>query len=454
MAAAVTVEEAHPLVGEIREAYLAGGGSEAEWTDIMSRPTLPGWAKEWFKAGEPDTLKHFDLLLKNYLVKYELIEYAVRDDEGTLTGYAVASVVEVKTQKNQLSLAVKHLHSNDHQFHGWAGFHLGPEADFHLHLCKRKVGSCTVKPSQKELGWLHVSAFRMLTYTDAFMEGYDPEPLTADLKEYVEVCLEELEEIRRKKQREAHPRQGGERKANPPAKRGDEELKRPGGVKPRETGGDPSAALKAASSKAGYQGKREKRAHPEEDGHADARALAAHASAALGAGHPQLIPRKGAVAERDGQPMDWLDKISVPGDDDNFPDPPDEVVKPERGHRHGGGPGGGHGGPESGDDRVDKTDRKRKKESRSPSQKRGRERKKSDRGKKDHKERRRRRGGGGPGGDPSSSPNEEDQKKPRRGEWLSPPPKEERKRKRRKKKKRSSGRSSSRDSWSYQDISV
>ena len=454
MATIDALEDAHPLVGEVREAYLANGGSNDEWIDILTRPTLPRWAREWFKAGEPETLKQFDMLVSNYLDKYELIEYAVRDDTGALTGYAVASVVETKTSRTHLSLKVKHLQSNDLDFDNWASFHLGADPDFHLHICKKKAGSCTAKPPQKDLGWFHVSAFRMLTYADAFLEGYSPDAIITDLKEYVEVCLAELEESRRDKAPKPPPREDQEKKASPGVgRRGGAELKQPVGAVEPEARGGLKAALKAASSKAGYQGSKDKK-EPLRDEQSDAKALAAQASAALGAGHPQLFPRDApGRAEVDmGTPgLDWLDKISAPGDEDRFPEPPKGrggdsgrtkvALEPNRGRQNRGGPGGGRDNDGSEGDPGEESGKRRKKESRSPSGRRGRERNRQ-------KDRRRRRQGGDPGDGPSSSSGKGQPKKSKRGEWLSPPPKEERRRKRKKRKKKSSGRGSSGDSGS------
>lgn len=204
------LEESVPAVGQLKRDFIENGGSQAEWIDIMNRPGLESWARQWFKAGEPESNKRLDEVVSRYFVPYELIEYAVRTDENKLTGYALASIVEAKTYRNQISVKVKHIHSDDKEFDNWALLHLTELADFHLHICRKKAGACKVNSPSKDLGWFHVSSFRMMTYLEAFAEGYDETHVYGDLRHYTEVCLAEIEEERQAKDVKLVPRRGEE----------------------------------------------------------------------------------------------------------------------------------------------------------------------------------------------------------------------------------------------------
>ena len=456
------LHESFPGLVDLRESFLHGGGSEAEWIDVLNRPGLEAWARNWMKAGEPEASRDLEELVKRYFKRMDLIEYAVRTDDNVLTGYALASVVEAKVSRHHVSLKVRHLHSNDPDFESWASLHLGPDPDFHLHICKKKVGTCTAKPTQKDLGWFHVSCFRLLSYLAAFLERYHPERLLAEVKAYAEVYLEEILEERREKEIKLTPRaeQAGELEA-PEVARVEDARARPGVAKARDPGKDVKAALKAASSKAGDQGRKGDRGGGSYGGPAVARDVAAQASAALGARHPQMVDlpqgpgsrRNQGDKARGGGLGDWLDNISLPGEDERYPDPPEvelplEDTRGGRRQRHElpEAAAGGYGGPP--DEKRGRRRKRKKRGSRSSSSGRGRDGKKASASKPnkgDKKKKRNKRSGGDPSDSSGSSSADGGDKRPRRGDWLGPSAAGGQKKKRKKKKKKSADSSSSGD---------
>ena len=40
-------EGSSQLMDELRESYLAGGGTDEDWRDLVSRPNLPDWTLQW-----------------------------------------------------------------------------------------------------------------------------------------------------------------------------------------------------------------------------------------------------------------------------------------------------------------------------------------------------------------------------------------------------------------------
>lgn len=460
MEAMEALEDAVPSVAQLHRDFVAEGGSEAEWIDVMNRPSLESWARKWFKAGEPEANKQIEELAGKYFIPNELIEYIVRDDDNRVTGYALGAIKEARIYRSQISLKVRHIHSNDPQFDNWAALHLSELEDFHLHICKKKPGACKVNCPNKDLGWFHVAAFRMMTYLDAFAEGYDEAKVYQDLRKFTEEHLADIQAERKGREVSLVPRRSEDRDRGLPVEM-PEKKGRSGETKHKGEEKEAQAALGMATSKAGDQGLKGHGDEKKFGGLGDARDLAAKASAALGARHPQMFqrPRGDYGGDRSrGPQVDWLDNISAPGEEDRYPDPggdrnrgQDERSGPS-GFRGGGKhPGGGPPSDDSGKDKKDKKekDKKKKRSGRSSSDDK-KDRRKAAMAKpvKDKEKKRKRDGDPGDGSEPSSDggrgkDDSERNKRPRRGDWLSPSVKEEKKKKRRRRRRRRSSRSSS-----------
>ena len=468
------MEDEYPLLHDLRMSYLTSGGRQDDWDDLVHGLHYPQWAMEWMDSSNPNHSKKLEDLGSNSLAAGNLIEYEIRDLEtGVTSGLAVAAIEVYRLSRGHVSVEVKHLSSTDDQYADWASYHINEANEFHLHLCKKPVGSCQAAPTSKKIGWVHVSRFRMTTYIKCLSPEYNSDLILDCLRAKVETLIGAFEAEGPRV--DLRPRGGDELELG----ESDEEEKRKRAALKAQSAPVVShrVALGAAAPKSGdgkkkkpvgdvpEQRKDVKRPDPA-PGHGTkveegrrAHTSAAAATKALMGGHPQMVlvearTKQGEVpGARSGQP--WLDHLST--GDEGGDRPPSRDVHRER--RMSGKPPGGGGSDDSGDD-GDDDDRGRKdaRRGRSPSEddkkkkatkkrKRSRSRSVGDRnkgaGRASHifpagEKKKKRKGGSG--GDPDSSSSDDGKK---RGEKRSQKDdKKKRKRRRKRRRSRSSGTSS------------
>lgn len=419
------MEDDYPLLGDLRESYLAAGGEQEDWDDLVHGLHHSQMALEWTDFTMVDHSKRLEELGVKSLAAGNLIEYEVREtDQGAPTGVAIGLIKAYRNSKGQVSLEIKHVTSTDSQFNDWAGYHINESGEFHLHLCKKPPGSCVAVPTSKKVGWLHVARFRLTTFVGALSPVFDTDAILDALRERVESLIEAFSpgEVPRV---ELRPRGDGE----PRTAAGGGDRKRPGD-KAREVAKKALAEAtpksgdirkkKAPELAAGVRGK--KKEEFEKAGEKPAESLkaqqAAHQAAkALMGGHPQMVPvaaRERRVGKQNyGGRQPWLEDLSG----DEHPDERDRRDQEPR-RRVGGGdpPGGGDDDDDDDDDKDEDRRRRVEKRKRGSSESDGRKKKKAEKKganekktpqRGDHifpageRERKRR---GGPGGGPSSSP--------------------------------------------------
>ena len=418
------MEDDYPLLGDLRESYLAAGGEQEDWDDLVHGLHHSQAALEWSDTRMVDHSKRLEDLGVKSLAAGNLIEYEVREtDHGAPTGVAIGLIRSYRNSKSQVSLEIKHVTSTDSQFNDWAAYHINESGEFHLHLCKKPPGSCVAMPVSKKVGWLHVARFRLTTYVAALSPVFDTDAILDTLRERVEVLIEAFspEEPSRV---ELRPRGDGEDGAGAGV-----------GGKRRADQRARDAAKKALSAAVPKFGEVKKKKVPEPEApdrrrkkdevekaggkpaeSVKAQQAAHQAARALMGGHPQMV-----LAETKGRPegnqnyggrQPWLEGLS--GDEN--PDQPDDRDREPRRRVGGAGPPGG-GDDDDDDEGDDKDDRPRRVEKRkrgsSESSKRKKKKDKREAAEKyppsrgahifpsGEKGKRRR---GGPGGGPSSSP--------------------------------------------------
>ena len=418
------MEDDYPLLGDLREAYLAAGGEQEDWDDLVHGLHHSQAALEWTDTSMIDHSKRLEDLGVKSLAAGNLIEYEVREtDHGAPTGVAIGLIKSYRCSKSQVSLEIKHVTSTDSQFNDWAAYHINESGEFHLHLCKKPPGSCVAMPTSKKVGWLHVARFRLTTYVGALSPVFDTDAILDTLRERVEVLIEAFspEEPPRF---ELRPRGDGEEVAS--AGVGG---KRKADQKARDAA---KKALSAAVPKFGDVKKkkipepeapdrRRKKDEVEKAGGKPAESVKAQQAAHQGAralmgGHPMVLveaKEKPEGKQNYGGRQPWLEGLS--GDED--PDQPDDRGREPRRRVGGAGPPGGGDDDDDDDEDDKKDDRPRRVEKRKRGSSESSRRKK----KKDKREAaekpppsrgahifpsgekgKRRRGG--PGGGPSSSP--------------------------------------------------
>ena len=185
------MEDDYPLLGDLRESYLAAGGEQEDWDDLVHGLHHSQAALEWTDTSMVDHSKRLEELGVKSLAAGNLIEYEVREtDHGAPTGVAIGLIRSYRNSKSQVSLEIKHVTSTDSQFNDWAAYHINESGEFHLHLCKKPPGSCVAMPASKKVGWLHVARFRLTTYVGALSPVFDTDAILDTLRERVEVLIE------------------------------------------------------------------------------------------------------------------------------------------------------------------------------------------------------------------------------------------------------------------------
>lgn len=184
------LETDYPLLGDLRETFLAAGGLQEDWDDLVHGLHHPQWALDWTDSSSPSHAKRLEDLGASSLAAGNLIEYEVREtSNGSVTGLAIGLIKVYRQSRGHISLEIKHLSSTDDEFSDWAAYHINEDVSFHLHLCKKPPGSCTSSPSSKKLGWLHVSRFRLTTFVSALGPDYSSDAILDGLRERVEALV-------------------------------------------------------------------------------------------------------------------------------------------------------------------------------------------------------------------------------------------------------------------------
>ena len=424
------LEADYPLLGDLRETFLAAGGLQEDWDDLVHGLHHPQWALDWTDSSSPSHAKRLEDLGVSSLAAGNLIEYEVREtSNGSVTGLAIGLIKVYRHSRGHVSLEIKHLASTDDEFNDWAAYHINEDVSFHLHLCKKPPGSCTATPSSKKLGWLHVCRFRLTTFVSALGPDYSSDAILDGLRERVEALVGTFSppgdsKVKLRPREDDH----GGRAAEVEEERHKDPLKGRGGAPVGY-----KAAMGAATAKAGEVPKKRAfepgpggdRKRKDERGHdldksgeaMRAKNAAQQASRALMGGHPQMVLVEGREKKEKGlgyggnQP--WLDAISTGDEGGDFSKEPSGLPKTRTG---GNGPPGGGGDDDDDDgDRRDDRGRKAEKRRRGSSDEEGRKKRKAE--KKEYAPSRpvrashifpagdkKKRRDGGSGGDPSSSP--------------------------------------------------
>ncbi len=119
------MEEEYPLLHDLRMTYLAAGGCQDDWDDVVHGLHHPQWALDWLDCASPSHAKRLEDLGTASLAAGNLIEYEVRETEtGVVSGLAVAQIEVFRYSRNQISLEVKHLASTSSDYTDWATYPL------------------------------------------------------------------------------------------------------------------------------------------------------------------------------------------------------------------------------------------------------------------------------------------------------------------------------------------
>ena len=340
-----------PLVAELQEAFLAAGHKRIEWDRLLSSPQLPAWAQTWIHFDDPDQGEKLNRLWQGLVSPGDLLEIEVRDDGGQATGRAMVSVQELRLTSGQHVGKVKFVCSTDPMFEDWCKLHLDDLCDFEFHFCKKGPGKCAVKPRSKQMGFMHVSTFRVMTVAGALNHEYSANPVVSHFSSTLQKYMSERSPPGEgeNKEIEAFDNERG----NTPENIFDEGP----GEEPRDKRGSMRRSVTPIRAREPRLGTKrqpapaeEERPHKSgrprdvEEGRAQetkkAKEAAIEASRALGHVGPQMVPAQkvsllegpGAARsyglKRDegrGEPAsshlrnkNWLDEISVIGSDDPY----------------------------------------------------------------------------------------------------------------------------------------
>ena len=97
-----TMSSAAELLDDLRESFLAGGGTDADWRDLVSRPNLPDWTVNWNSCADNGFSDKLTEMARYYMKPRTLVEVEVKDaDEQQVRGVAILQLKEMKNPKSQ-----------------------------------------------------------------------------------------------------------------------------------------------------------------------------------------------------------------------------------------------------------------------------------------------------------------------------------------------------------------
>ena len=427
------------LVGELQDAFLAAGHKQIEWDRLLTSPHLPTWALSWIHFDDPEQGEKLNRLWQGLVGLGDLLEIEVRDDSGQSTGRAMLSVQELRITSGQYVGKLKFVCSTDPLFEDWSKLHLNDLGDFEFHFCRKGPGKCSTKPRSKQMGFMHVSTFRVMTVSGAINHEYAADPVVSYFSHTLQKYMSERTppgEGEQKEAEEAKPARGrspddifDEVEVGDPQDKRQSVRRSLTPVRAREPrGGAKRLGASAEEERAPKVAKTKELLEDRARETKRAKEAALDASRALGVVGPQLVAGQkvslregpgggrtfgGARDEGRGDPAsshlrtkNWLDDISVIGSDDPYGgglggDPP-------RGGDHGKKPPhdpSGHG-------QREKKEKKKKRDSSSGSDKKAPVRGEGVIAPEKDKKKRKRKDHGDPSSDPESSGSKKGRKDP------------------------------------------
>ena len=179
-----------PLITELKESFVHAGGTNEDWRDIIERPNLPDWHKDWSGVTVGDYVERLADMAKYYMKPGTLIEVEVKESENQEpVGVAILQIREVKNPKSNWAARVRFVASDSESFTDWGVLHFDDLQDFEVHFCKK--AGCSLKPPAKTYGYFHVCRLRLLPVSEALKLGYGNDEVISVFSDYLQDMMSE-----------------------------------------------------------------------------------------------------------------------------------------------------------------------------------------------------------------------------------------------------------------------